>query len=339
MRAPIVDDGRVRGVEIVVGEPDRAAARADRDCRRRRELAASRARSASRDMRARPRRWAVGAYFEGVPASGNGGGCGGSARCTCGAERYIGIAPLPGGVTNACVVTADRAALARSGAAARATRCAPIAGLPTASRDARTDHAPRVPRPAGRRGTASGAPGLLLAGDAAGFIDPMTGDGLRFALRGGELAAQAALAALEHGRADAHVSLARLRRARVREQVALQSRAAGACRLATRDARRLARRRLGARLARAHDQLCGRRGMRDAAVFGGDRSSRGGVLTETELTESTGSTRRNEARRSRTKGRPAPRLRRPSDGDAGGLCQPHSTCLLRCVSVVFVSSC
>ena len=32
--------------------------------------------------------------------------------------------------------------------------------------------------------------GLLLAGDAAGFIDPMTGDGLRFAVRGGELAAQ-----------------------------------------------------------------------------------------------------------------------------------------------------
>ena len=60
--------------------------------------------------------------------------------------------------------------------------------------------------------TASGAPGLLMAGDAAGFIDPMTGDGLRFALRGGELAAQAALAALESGGADAHVSLARLRR-------------------------------------------------------------------------------------------------------------------------------
>ena len=27
-------------------------------------------------------------------------------------------------------------------------------------------------------------PGLLLAGDAAGFIDPITGDGLRFALLG-----------------------------------------------------------------------------------------------------------------------------------------------------------
>ena len=37
--------------------------------------------------------------------------------------------------------------------------------------------------------TAAGEPGLLLAGDAAGFIDPMTGDGLRFALMGAELAA------------------------------------------------------------------------------------------------------------------------------------------------------
>ena len=52
----------------------------------------------------------------------------------------------------------------------------------------------------------AGCPGLLLAGDAAGFIDPMTGDGLRFALRGGELAAEAALFELETGIA-AHAQL------------------------------------------------------------------------------------------------------------------------------------
>jgi len=46
---------------------------------------------------------------------------------------------------------------------------------------------------------AAGYPGLLLAGDAAGFIDPMTGDGLRFAMRGGELAAEAALRELSSG--------------------------------------------------------------------------------------------------------------------------------------------
>jgi flavin-dependent dehydrogenase len=43
----------------------------------------------------------------------------------------------------------------------------------------------------------AGAPGLLLAGDAAGFIDPITGDGLRFALRGGELAGEVAQAFLD----------------------------------------------------------------------------------------------------------------------------------------------
>jgi flavin-dependent dehydrogenase len=58
----------------------------------------------------------------------------------------------------------------------------------------------------------AGAPGLLLAGDAAGFVDPMTGDGLRFALRGAELAAHEALDALEHGPASAHIRLLAARR-------------------------------------------------------------------------------------------------------------------------------
>ena len=52
---------------------------------------------------------------------------------------------------------------------------------------------------------------LLLAGDAAGFVDPMTGDGLRFALRGGELAAHAALDELASGR-PGYARLAALRR-------------------------------------------------------------------------------------------------------------------------------
>ena len=125
-------------------------------------------------------------------------------------ERYIGIAPLPGGLTNACVVTADRAAL---GDPARLLREALRTDRRLATRfaDARPISQPVCLGPLAVDATASGAPGLLMAGDAAGFIDPMTGDGLRFALRGGELAAQAALAALESGRADAHIILARLR--------------------------------------------------------------------------------------------------------------------------------
>ena len=58
-----------------------------------------------------------------------------------------------------------------------------------------------------------GVEGLILAGDAAGFIDPMTGDGLRFAVRGGELAAAAALRALAHGWRGVHARLAAERRA------------------------------------------------------------------------------------------------------------------------------
>jgi flavin-dependent dehydrogenase len=46
---------------------------------------------------------------------------------------------------------------------------------------------------------AAGMPGLLLAGDAAGFIDPMTGDGLHLAMRGAILAAREALSSLESG--------------------------------------------------------------------------------------------------------------------------------------------
>ena len=65
----------------------------------------------------------------------------------------------------------------------RATQVSPVTVLGPLAVDAR----------------AAGCPGLLLAGDAAGFVDPMTGDGLRFALRGGELAAQAALDELASG--------------------------------------------------------------------------------------------------------------------------------------------
>ena len=49
----------------------------------------------------------------------------------------------------------------------------------------------------------AGAPGVLTAGDAGGFIDPMTGDGLRFAFRGAELAVEAALGAFSDGTVDA----------------------------------------------------------------------------------------------------------------------------------------
>ena len=125
--------------------------------------------------------------------------------------RYIGIAPLPGGLVNACVVTADRGALHKPMQLLLDTlRSDPAFSHRFA--DARAVTRAVCLGPLGVEASASGVPGLLLAGDAAGFIDPMTGDGLRFAMRGGELAAGVALSALEHGRDDGHHALARARR-------------------------------------------------------------------------------------------------------------------------------
>jgi geranylgeranyl reductase family protein len=153
---------------------------------------------------AAPRRWAVGAYFTAVRGT-----------TMCGEMhirrgRYIGVAPLPGGVTNVCVVTADRTALREPRALLRGALSAEPE-LRERFAAARQESLPVMLGPLAVDCARAGVPGVLLAGDAAGFIDPMTGDGLRFALRGGELAARAALYALEHGAADAHVRLARAR--------------------------------------------------------------------------------------------------------------------------------
>ena len=116
------------------------------------------------------------------------------------ADGYVGIAPLPGGVANVCVVR-ERSHLT-PGQSADDVISRSIASDPTLA--SRFTNARRVTDvvvlgPLAVESDAAGCPGLLLAGDAAGFVDPMTGDGLRFAIRGGELAARAALAELDSG--------------------------------------------------------------------------------------------------------------------------------------------
>ncbi|OFW03897.1 MAG: hypothetical protein A3I61_07600 [Acidobacteria bacterium RIFCSPLOWO2_02_FULL_68_18] len=147
-----------------------------------------------------PKRWAFGAYFadvDGLTAHG---------EMHVRTDGYLGIAPLGDGLANVCVVRdashgpvpAGPAVVAAaigadpglSGRFSRARRVSPIVALGPLAVDA----------------AAAGCAGLLLAGDAAGFVDPMTGDGLRFAFRGGELAAEAALLELATGRA-AHPGL------------------------------------------------------------------------------------------------------------------------------------
>jgi len=144
----------------------------------------------------RPRRWAVGAYFESVD------GLQSLGEMHVRHGRYIGVAPLPDGRANACLVESwhpikgcptpsiagDAAAWRDPGARLRqALASDPLLG-PRFAR-ARAVSAPTVLGPMAIDVARPGAPGLLLAGDAAGFIDPMTGDGLRYAFVGAELAA------------------------------------------------------------------------------------------------------------------------------------------------------
>jgi flavin-dependent dehydrogenase len=154
----------------------------------------------------RPRRWALGAYFQDVTGMSSFGEM--HVRRT----HYLGVAPLPNGLTNACIVTADASRQSMKDLLLATLRTdLQLSGRFAA---ARMVEPPLCLGPLAVDGSAAGIQGLLLAGDAAGFVDPITGDGLRFAFRGGELAALEALRALEHGAAESHV---RLLAARTRE--------------------------------------------------------------------------------------------------------------------------
>lgn len=158
---------------------------------------------------ASPKRWAFGAYYTGVAGLTSRG------EMHIRPDGYVGVAPLNGDVVNTCVVR-ELPKIPFSSGCAEATIAAALDADPMLRQ--RFAGARRVSPvlslgPLAVDAIAAGRPGLLLAGDAAGFIDPMTGDGLRFAVRGGQLAAAAALFELETGQ-PAH---RRLHAARARE--------------------------------------------------------------------------------------------------------------------------
>jgi flavin-dependent dehydrogenase len=155
-----------------------------------------------------PKRWAFGSYFTGIDGLTTLG------EMHIRANRYIGVAPLGDGLANVCVVRAAGPGFTvRDAARDGATSEHVVAEAIDDDRvlRGRFAHARRVAPvvslgPLGCDASGAGCDGFLLAGDAAGFVDPMTGDGLRFALRGGELAAAAALAEMAAG-CPAHVQL------------------------------------------------------------------------------------------------------------------------------------
>jgi flavin-dependent dehydrogenase len=165
----------------------------------------------------RPRRWAIGAYFTGawLPP-------GTEARCQAVARHgemhvrrtcYIGVAPVGQELVNVCLVRPSRPADAdlRDPRGLLTRTLADDPWLRDRFADAQMATRPVVLGPLAVDVTTATIDGLILAGDAAGFVDPMTGDGMRFAVRGAELAAAAAIDALAHGWTGVHARLARTR--------------------------------------------------------------------------------------------------------------------------------
>ena len=152
-----------------------------------------------------PRRWAFGTYATNVHGTSDLG------EMHIRGRQYIGVAPLGDTLSNVCVVTGPRPS-GRTALGIVRTQIEADPMLRARFADARFDAPVAVLGPLAVEADASGMDGLLLAGDSAGFIDPMTGDGLHLALRGGLLAADELLAALHPG--EARDSARRLQTAR-----------------------------------------------------------------------------------------------------------------------------
>jgi flavin-dependent dehydrogenase len=118
---------------------------------------------------------------------------------------YCGLAPVPGGRVNVGIVLTGRrwlGLLARQGATATARHV--LGSIPPTDGEPDWATAEACERPAGaaplgHRVFRRAGRGWLLVGDAAGFLDPFTGEGLHRALVSAELAASAIDARLRHG--------------------------------------------------------------------------------------------------------------------------------------------
>jgi flavin-dependent dehydrogenase len=133
-----------------------------------------------------PRRLGLVAHYSGVPGLLDHG------EMHVGRDGYVGLAPTPGGELNVGMALP----LTDGGASASARFAAAIEALPAvAGRLAGSSRLTSIrgAAPIGHRVASAAGPGWLLIGDAAGFVDPFTGEGIHRALRSARAAADAIL--------------------------------------------------------------------------------------------------------------------------------------------------
>lgn len=133
-----------------------------------------------------PRRLGLVAHFEGIPDLTDHG------EMHVGRGYYVGLAPTPGGELNVGMALP----MQDHGRSARGRFEAAIAGLPAVAgrlAGSRRLTPIRGAAPIGHRVSTTSGPGWLLVGDAAGFVDPFTGEGIHRALRSARAAADAIL--------------------------------------------------------------------------------------------------------------------------------------------------
>jgi menaquinone-9 beta-reductase len=151
------------------------------------------------------RRWAVMGHFRNVRAPADHG------EMIVTPYGYCGINPLPGDLANVCIVVDPGSRAASPGRAPgpiqgkgglRAYFDRAIGGHPrtrSAMAGATLAAGLWTTGPMAARAARTVTDGALLVGDAAGFFDPFTGEGIAMALRGGEMAAEILAGALASG--------------------------------------------------------------------------------------------------------------------------------------------